>query len=968
MKKSFSTAGILLILITAILSSVPLVLSAATDYSEYIVKNLKVTDDPFDDGSGLIVSWTPLPKEKRIIEYRVYRGVTKDSLFFVQSMEVNVKTGVSGKVMYYYDKDFNYFADIQAPGKLKYEKGLPHKYHLFRRYPRDIRITGRELKNYTVLGIIKQKEFLHHAKKIVMNENKEKKYYAGLKLYQVDMYKKLKPDTKYYYTVLAVSETRKYYPPAKPVWGIPRDNAPEKPSTPACVFVKDKNLLQFEWKLPQVRPDIYHHSIYMLKKSDEQKFKDYVAELKKIEENDIAIKEDSTVAKYQPKLKNPAQLIFIRQSANPYTSMNYAKVQVTDGKIIDSDNNIDVDINTDKLDDYYFIFSLDDYAGYQSFSDFAEITYCNSSDLPKIPSLIVKDRPKDKGDYNTIMWGKPVVYLTNSYYKNDAKTKLVINYDYFTNDMYKLKNIFFEVYDAQGKLIKKINEYYFDKRIVVKLPNAGNTKELKVKITLKANKPLGKDYAFYQELKYDSTIESLKPLDVFLGNENLTNYRYYVYKENESGSIFSLAKKFSGLQRQLNHNIRYENSFYPLVSKYYVSENLFLVPPDFSVTRDKENNTTVRASLFKDAMLASIKKLEDKINEYKAKMDSTKDENKIASYKKAVEYYEKQLKVKKENPIIKKALSFNNDKDMVKYLEKVRAKAKRSYKYKIVKTDGKGHFAESEIYKDKNGNEYFYPVPNWVNTDMIPALIATLIFASLVFVMISKARKGHDLYIRPIAGIEEIDNAIGRATEMGRPILFVPGLSGISDVATLAGLGILSRVAKKAAEYDTRILVPVRDYIVLPIAQEIIKEAHYEAGRPDSYDKNSAFFITTSQFAFVAGVNGIMIREKTATNFYMGMFWAEALIMAETGAGTGAIQISGTDAITQIPFFITTCDYTLIGEELYAASAYLVREPLMLGTLKAQDYTKLLIIIFIVVGAILSSVHFTALINIFPEK
>jgi len=251
---------------------------------------------------------------------------------------------------------------------------------------------------------------------------------------------------------------------------------------------------------------------------------------------------------------------------------------------------------------------------------------------------------------------------------------------------------------------------------------------------------------------------------------------------------------------------------------------------------------------------------------------------------------------------------------------------------------------------------------------MIPALIATLIFASLVFIMVSKARRGHDLYIRPIAGIEEIDNAIGRATEMGRPILFVPGLSGISDVATLAGLGILSRVAKKAAEYDTRILVPVRDYIVLPIAQEIIKEAHYEAGRPDSYDKNSAFFITTAQFAFVAGVNGIMIREKTATNFYMGMFWAEALIMTETGAGTGAIQISGTDAITQIPFFITTCDYTLIGEELYAASAYLVREPLMLGTLKAQDYTKLLIIIFIVVGALLSSAHFTALMDVFPEK
>ncbi|MCD6102059.1 MAG: hypothetical protein J7J77_03290, partial [Candidatus Cloacimonetes bacterium] len=188
----------------------------------------------------------------------------------------------------------------------------------------------------------------------------------------------------------------------------------------------------------------------------------------------------------------------------------------------------------------------------------------------------------------------------------------------------------------------------------------------------------------------------------------------------------------------------------------------------------------------------------------------------------------------------------------------------------------------------------------------------------------------------------------------------------ISDVATLAGLAILSRVAKKAAEYDTKILVPVRDYIVLPIAQEIVKEAHYEAGRPDTYDKNSVFFITTAQFAFVSGVNGIMIREKTATNFYMGMFWAESLLMTETGSMTGAIQIAGTDAVSQLPFFITTCDYTLIGEELYAASAYLSRQPLILGTLKAQDYMKLLIIISVVVGTILSTIHLTFFMNWFP--
>ncbi len=95
-----------------------------------------------------------------------------------------------------------------------------------------------------------------------------------------------------------------------------------------------------------------------------------------------------------------------------------------------------------------------------------------------------------------------------------------------------------------------------------------------------------------------------------------------------------------------------------------------------------------------------------------------------------------------------------------------------------------------------------------------------------------------------------------------------------------------------------------------------------------------------------------MLREKPATNFYMGVFHAESLLLAETGSGTGSIQISGTDQVSQIPFFVAATDYTLIGEELYAASAYLSREPAQLGPLKAQDYAKIIIILIIVAGVL----------------
>jgi hypothetical protein len=243
--------------------------------------------------------------------------------------------------------------------------------------------------------------------------------------------------------------------------------------------------------------------------------------------------------------------------------------------------------------------------------------------------------------------------------------------------------------------------------------------------------------------------------------------------------------------------------------------------------------------------------------------------------------------------------------------------------------------------------------PQLFNTARLNILIAMVIFFALVIYYIESAKKGKTLFVRRIAGLDAVEEAVGRATEMGRPIIYVPGLGGVSDIATIASLNILGEVAKKVAQYDSALLVPCRDAIVYTVASEIVKESYAKAGRPDAFKQDSVFFITSEQFAFAAAVDGLMAREKPATNFFLGMFWAESLVLAETGAQTGAIQIAGTDSVYQLPFFITACDYTLIGEELYAASAYLSREPLLLGSLKGQDYGKIIILVIVTVGSAL---------------
>lgn len=275
----------------------------------------------------------------------------------------------------------------------------------------------------------------------------------------------------------------------------------------------------------------------------------------------------------------------------------------------------------------------------------------------------------------------------------------------------------------------------------------------------------------------------------------------------------------------------------------------------------------------------------------------------------------------------------------------------------------------------KDGITYYYFVRTWIDSEYTDsewsppatsraqwfhkgrksALVLLIFYVFVLGYYLIRARRGEELTIRRIPGLDAIDEAVGRSTELGRPILFSLGLGTISEIPTLAGLAILKRVAMKAALYETDLIVPNFEPVVLVAAQEVVKEAYMEAGRPDLFDEGKVFYLTYDQFGYAAGVDGIMLREKPGAIFFQGYFYAESLILAETGHSIGAIQISGTTAVTQLPFFIAATDYTLIGEEMYAASAYLSKDPLSLATIKGEDIAKFVFVLVLFLGVLLES-------------
>jgi hypothetical protein len=248
------------------------------------------------------------------------------------------------------------------------------------------------------------------------------------------------------------------------------------------------------------------------------------------------------------------------------------------------------------------------------------------------------------------------------------------------------------------------------------------------------------------------------------------------------------------------------------------------------------------------------------------------------------------------------------------------------------------------------------PIQTVNHTRKINLFIIAMLLVDAIVVYVYLANKGTEMKIRKIAGIDAVEEAVGRATEMGKSVLFVPGIQDMDDVQTIAGMTILGSIARLTAEYETRLDVPVSKSLVLAVGRETVREAYYAVGRPDLYTDNIVHYITDEQFGYVAALDGIMVRDRPATCIYMGAFFAESLILSETGNSVGAIQVAGTAMATQIPFFFVACDYTLIGEELFAAQAYLSKDLRLIGSLKGQDVGKIIAMVAICVIAVVATV------------
>jgi hypothetical protein len=236
------------------------------------------------------------------------------------------------------------------------------------------------------------------------------------------------------------------------------------------------------------------------------------------------------------------------------------------------------------------------------------------------------------------------------------------------------------------------------------------------------------------------------------------------------------------------------------------------------------------------------------------------------------------------------------------------------------------------------------------------AFIMILTVSLLVTIFIYLATRGtFQAEIRPIAAIEAIPEAIGRAAELGKAVHYNSGIGGLSGMfapMTISALKIAGRVAEECGQLGVYMRYTAASAVILPAIQDLVRGGYVKAGRPELYQDDMVYY-APGQKPFMAASMGYIMREKPAVSIMFGATYWETLNVMGASAMVDAMPIGGTARLYYQSFYLAMCDYCTIGEELYAAAAAIDKQPHSVGTLTGTDYAKMICMALAFISAII---------------
>jgi len=221
-------------------------------------------------------------------------------------------------------------------------------------------------------------------------------------------------------------------------------------------------------------------------------------------------------------------------------------------------------------------------------------------------------------------------------------------------------------------------------------------------------------------------------------------------------------------------------------------------------------------------------------------------------------------------------------------------------------------------------------------------------------------KKGRVPDVRNIEALEAVYEGIGRCAEMGRGVMVLPGLGGISSSVTIAGLTLFGEVAQRGAEIGVDTFLSTSSTDVVAFSEAIVKNAYERAGKGERYVPGEYVrWFGGDQYAYAVGTAGTIIAIKPGLLVLIGDFMSDVIVSMETGTRVGSSVIGGCPRA--LPEMSVFSDFLMIGDEVYAASSLISGDKMVIATLAGQDWLKLITVVLMIVGVILSIANINSL-------
>lgn len=243
--------------------------------------------------------------------------------------------------------------------------------------------------------------------------------------------------------------------------------------------------------------------------------------------------------------------------------------------------------------------------------------------------------------------------------------------------------------------------------------------------------------------------------------------------------------------------------------------------------------------------------------------------------------------------------------------------------------------------------------------ETIVVLLMAMAVVAATWLYHARARVGHIPQRRPLPSLRVIHAALGRGAETGAAVHISPAGGTIGRRTTMAetvvGLLAAERVANEAALKGAPILVSSGDAVAHLAMRGILRQSYKYAGRAHDYNPaNIQLLAHENATAYATGVMTLYGRQRLEASQVLGSLGQEFLLFSEEGVVRKVPQVVGTTSLAALPVLILNNQTPLIGEEVFAAEAYLSEQFAPQARLMTQDVLRTALILLIIGGVVYS--------------